>query len=308
MSAKARQRPSLEWADSIWYYKAGFAAWFFLQAGAAIFLSLFKFGDDGEGEGEGDCTWLSTTLNVTSDYRTDGSIKDPASAGALYYGWPVIGQVGPVNLGLVIGLASASELLWLLVQLFFHEREIAMISNDHNPYRWWRFGWSHGLLFLAIALEAGVPNVWLLVFTVMAVLTWLVDFNNTERYNSVAVNQSRFQRVAADERTNWYVYDDFLFALGNFVVVAVMLFVYLGNAASPDEFDVEGVGLPAIAWVGPIAGVAIYLGLPIILALHHSETAIVSVYDKERALFWWQFVFITAITWLSLGFFTQIDC
>lgn len=303
-SAKESKKAFRDQSDSIWYYKVGFAIFYLLQATAAIILAFVVFGD----AGTSDCTRLTAILNVTSDYRVDGTIKDPSTATSLYWGWPAIEVVGPINVGLVIGLASGTNVVWLAAQLFFHEREVAMIANDHNPFRWWRFAWSQGLIWLGVLVVAGIPNVWILTLATLVVLAWLFDFNNTERFNSASVNQLRFQNVVAEKRVKWYVYDDYLFALVKFTVFAFLVYWYLGEAASPDAFDADGVGLPAAAWVVPIAAGVLYLALPVILAVHHAEWGLESVFDKERALFWWEFIFITAITWSALGLFTQISC
>lgn len=300
MKLTAEQRDE---ADSLWTYKASFAGFFFVLAAAAIPFSLVSFTSDDDGS----CTRLSASLTVHDDYRV-GSGIEPSTSPSWYWASAKIGSVGTVNFALLAAIAPAAEFLWLLVALYFHEREIAMIFNDHNPFRWWRYGWSHGLAFLVMALVGTVGNVWLLVWLVAGVITWIVYFSNTERFNSVAINAQRFKRAAEEEKSTWVVYDDFLYALGVFVLVAVTIFWHLGVANSLAAYNAEGVGLPLVAWFVSIGGAVIYLGLPLILFLHHKQLMLESVYDKERALFWWQFVFITYVVVATLLFCLQIPC
>lgn len=294
--------------DTLWYYKVGFAIFYFLQATAAIILSLVKFSGENDA-GEETCTWLSTTLNVTSDYRV-GDGKDPMEAGEQYWGVPGVEQVGPVNLSLLIGIASASEFVWLLVTLFFHEREMLAAANDFNPFRWWRYAWSHGILWLAIAIIAGVPNVFVLTLLTLAVINWIRDFANNENFNSVSVNRARKKRAETVNGafSTWSFYDAFLGAIVTFLVFATIVFIHLGFAAGNDAFDADNAQLATAAYVTPIAGVIVYLGLPVIIYLHHSQATLETVSDKERAMYWWQFIFITAVTWLSLGILSAVDC
>jgi len=295
--------------DTLWWYKVGFAIFYFLQATAAIILSLVKISGTDSDTGEDTCTWLSTTLNVTSDYLV-GAGTDPATAGEQYWGLPAIGEVGPVNLGLLIGIASASEFVWLVVNLFFHDREMLAAANDFNPFRWWRYAWSHGILWLAIAIIAGVRNVFVLTLLTLAVINWIRDFANNENFNSVSVNRARKKRAENLNGTfsTWSYYDAFLGAVVTFLIFATIVFIHLGFAAANDAFDAEDASLATVAFVTPITGAVVYLGLPVIIYLHHSQATLETVSDKERAMYWWQFIFITAITWLSLGFFTAVDC
>ena len=300
--------------DTLWYYKIGFAIWWFVNAVTVIILSQVKFKSDADGDGDGDsgtdgCTWLSTTLDVTSDYRTGGGEgaggKDPASAGIQFWGLPEVGAVGPVNLGLLLGVGLALEFLWLVVQLFFHEREMYAVANDHNPFRWWRYGWSHGIFWLAVAITAGVPNVYVLTLLTAMVVIWLFFFSVNEAFNSVSVNSAR---VKSGGRAGWMWYDAFVAAILVFIVTAVIVFIHLGFAASNTAFDVDGAQLATAAYVTPIAAAVIYLALPVIIYLHHSGAALQTVSDKERAMYWFQFVFLTVVTWLSLAIYTAVDC
>lgn len=294
-------------AETLWYYKIGFAIFYFLQATAVIILSLVKF----SGSEDGSCTWLSTTLNVTSDYRTGPTI-DPvdAAGGTQYWGSAQVGAVGPVNIGLLIGIASASEFLWLLVNLFFHDREMLSVANDYNPFRWWRYAWSHGMLWLAISIIAGVSNVFVLTLLVLAVIGWIIFFSDNENFNSVSVNRARFKRAESmgESVNSWYFYDSYVRAIAFFLVTATIIFIHLGYSAGNDIFEPETVSLATVSFVTPIVGAVVYLALPVIIYLHHSQVTLETVSDKERAMYWWQIIFITSVTWLSLALFTAVDC
>jgi len=292
-------------SETLWYYRVGFTIFFLVQAGVAIWLSLDTFG-----EPQAECTWLGTVLRIDATYRTNAGVKDPSFGVDQYWGGAAITDVGPLNPSFVIALASAAQFFWLAASWFMSGDETMHAAADYNPFRWWRFAFSHGLVWLGVAVLAGVSNVWNLVFIVALTAAWLYDFSKNESHNARDVRLADLDAGKGfGSVSSWRYVDSFVAALAKFVVVAVAVYVHLGYAAGNDAFDADAVSLPTVAYITPILGGVVYLALPIIVWLHHADTDVLqSPLDKEIALYWFNFVFITAATWLTLGFSSSIGC
>lgn len=247
-------------------------------------------------------------LETFVDYRN--------GAGTASDGYPPANQlsVGAWDVALNAAIVSIIGFLGYLFVLLFHAAEVEQMNRGANPYVWiWSSLWTPAA-FLVWALVAGVSDIYVLVGIGALTWGWLWLFWQDDLLHSYFYRnaqdelllQSYTQRNAQGEivvvglgDASMWSWVPYLLALILALIVYIIIFVHLsftfGAPIPPDG---------ALLFV-PLAGLILYLGIPIIILLGNARWLIGSMYAREMALYIYGGFVITVATWLSLAIFAS---
>jgi len=266
------------------------------------------------------------TFGTYTDYRTSSvfDARTQFSEGAGLYKQPL----GYADEG---SLVSMFNVLWILVAaLYFsalwlcclpaavyfltpaEQRETARyyttIELDFNWYRWIHWTVTHPLIFVSVAIVAGIANVWVITLFSFVVVAWMINLAYTEAASKVP--ESRLAEVRSG-RVNVpsTVWEPFACAAVLFIVTAVVVFAYVATTISDAgigiaaETSAEAARTVSLVLATSITAYVVYFCVWLLCGIG-AHTYLGWCGPARSKELWYEciyFVFLTAITWIIAG-------
>ncbi len=239
-------------------------------------------------------------LITTTDYRAG----DSPQAGIIESNYPTI-QLRPISfsdgvsyVGIAAAFGSAMPFIGIMINIFFHEREVQQMNLGSNPFIWIFFIVSHVPLILVAALVAGVHNVYLLSYIPFSMILiyfiyWSGDLLNSYAYRMAVMQSSR----------NMWIGTQAVFAAITFlasVLLTVPIFIYLAKTFNSglEDMSSELIAIPIVLLI-------LYLAHWFInLLAWQGWLWVNSLYAREMTYYIVNIFIALIVTFLSIGLFT----
>lgn len=226
-------------------------------------------------------------LTATTDYRFGGQNDDYPSGPSLQ----AVGNTKIEWVAVFIGYLFAAG---TLVQILFHDREMAQISTGGNPYLWISLMFWFTPLFLVAAFVAGITNVWLLVFVILAVWSMLGFF-----WDHDLINHPKYV-AAIGKMTATYSWVVWARGLAAAIVVEAVHIGYLINT-----FGSTATAPRTLFVVPAVLVMVLVLAYPIVVFLKYMGwfDKRLDTYSRDYFFVVYGGIFALAASWISVLIF-----